>query len=285
LAGSRNARIVAKLEQYNPTGSVKDRIVLNMLEDAEKRGYLKPGSIIIEPTSGNTGIGLASFCALKGYRLILTMPNTMSHERRRLLAAYGAEIIITPGERGMRGAIENAEKLMESYPNTFMLQQFNNTANPEAHERFTGPEIWEDTAHELDIFVAGVGTGGTVVGVGRFLKKRKKNVKIVAVEPAASPVLSGGEAGNHGLQGIGAGFIPRIYDPSVVDEIIKVKDESAVSTCRSLAREEGLLVGPSSGAAMWATLQLAKRSENKEKLMVVLFPDSGEKYLSTGLYE
>jgi cysteine synthase A len=185
----------------------------------------------------------------------------------------------------MRGAIEKAEKLMESYPNTFMLQQFNNTANPEAHERFTGPEIWEDTAHELDIFVAGVGTGGTVVGVGRFLKKRKKDVKIVAVEPAASPVLSGGGPGNHGLQGIGAGFVPRIYDPSVVDEIIKVKDENAVSTCRSLAQEEGLLVGPSSGAAMWATLQLAKRSENKGKLIVVLFPDSGEKYLSTGLYE
>ncbi len=285
LAENSNARIAAKLEFFNPTGSVKDRIVLNMLNDAEKRGLLKPGSVIIESTSGNTGIGLASFCVIKGYRLILTMPDTMSHERRQLLSAYGAELIITPGERGMRGSIEKAEELMETFPHTFMLQQFNNPSNPEAHERTTAVEIWDDTDNAVDVVVAGVGTGGTITGVGRSLKKKKKDVKIVAVEPAVSPVLSGGKPGKHGMQGIGAGFIPRTYDSSVVDEVIRVKDDEAVRICRKLAREEGILAGISSGAAACAALKLSEREESKGKLIVVIFPDGGEKYLSMGLYE
>jgi len=285
LGRESKGRIAAKLEYLNPAGSVKDRIVLNMLEDAEKRGYLRPESVIVEPTSGNTGISLACFCAIKGYRLILTMPDTMSHERRRLLRAYGAELVITPGERGMRGAIEKAETLMEAHPNAFMLQQFNNTSNPEAHERTTAVEIWEDTAHKLDVLVAGVGTGGTITGVGKFLKKRKKDVKIVAVEPAASAVLSGNDPGNHSIQGIGAGFIPRVFDLDVIDEVVQVTDDDAASTCRSMARTEGLLAGISSGAAAWAALTLADREENWGKLIVVVLPDGGEKYLSTGLYE
>jgi cysteine synthase A len=285
IAGGHPARLAAKLEGFNPTGSVKDRIVLNMLDDAEKRGYLKPDSVIIEPTSGNTGIGLACICAIKGYRLILTMPDTMSHERRKLLSAYGAELVITPGETGMRGAIEKAEELMEQYESTFMLQQFNNTSNPEAHERSTGVEIWEDTAGEVSCVVAGIGTGGTITGVAKYLKKKKKNVKFIAVEPKASPVISGGKAGAHSIQGIGPGFIPRVLDTSVIDETITVSDSDAVKTCRLLSKKEGILAGISSGAAAWAALKVSKREEYSGKLIVVIFPDGGEKYLSMGLFE
>ena len=285
LTGGSQARIAAKLENFNPTGSVKDRIVLNMLNDAERRGYLRPDSIIIEPTSGNTGIGLACFCAIKGYRLILVMPDTMSYERRKLLSAYGAELIITPGESGMRGAIEKAEEFMEKHSTSFMLQQFNNTSNPEAHERTTAAEIWDDTAGELDICVACVGTGGTLCGVARFLKKKNESIRIVAVEPEASPVLSGGSPGKHRIQGIGAGFVPRNYDASVIDRVMTVSDEEAIQTCRRLAREEGILAGISSGAAALTALKLAEQTENKGKLIVVVFPDGGEKYLSTGLFE
>jgi cysteine synthase A len=285
IAAGSPGRLAAKLECFNPTGSVKDRIVLNMLNDAEKRGYLQPDSVIVEPTSGNTGIGLACFCAIKGYRLVLTMPDTMSHERRKLLSAYGAELVITPGERGMRGAIEKAEELMEEYKNTFMLQQFNNTSNPEAHERTTAVEIWDDSASEVDCVVAGIGTGGTMTGIAKFLKKKKKSITFVAVEPKGSPVLSGGKPGQHAIQGIGPGFIPRVFDTSCVDEVIAVSDEDAVKTCRLLSRKEGILAGISSGAAAWAALKLAKREENGGKLIVVIFPDGGGKYLSMGLYE
>jgi cysteine synthase A len=285
LAKGTKARIAAKLEYFNPTGSLKDRIVLNMLCDAEKREYLKPNSTIIEPTSGNTGIGLACFCAVKGYRLILTMPDTMSHERRKMLSAYGAELVVTPGERGMRGAIEKAEELMETFDNGFMLQQFNNTSNPEAHERTTAVEIWDDTGNELDIFVAGVGTGGTVTGVARYFKNRKRDISVVAVEPKGSPVISGGSSGKHMIQGIGAGFIPRVFDRNLVDEVIQVADDDAVQMCRTLAKTDGILAGISSGAAAWAALKIARRRENEGKLVVVVFPDSGEKYLSVGLFE
>ena len=285
LAQGHPGLIAAKMECFNPTGSVKDRIVLGMLKDAEKRGYLEPGSTVVEPTSGNTGIGLACFCAIKGYKLILTMPDTMSLERRKLLKAYGAELIITPGERGMRGAIEKAEDLMEETANAFMLQQFNNPANPEAHEKTTGVEIWDDTAGDVDIFVAGVGTGGTITGVARCLKKKKESVRIVAVEPKLSAVLSGGEPGAHRIQGIGAGFVPRIMDVSCIDEVIGVSDEDAIETCRRLATEEGILAGVSSGAAAWAALQLSQKKENEGKLIVVLFPDNGEKYLSMNLFK
>ncbi len=285
MAKGHPGRVAAKMECFNPTGSVKDRIVLGMIRDAEKRGYLEAGSIIIEPTSGNTGIGLACFCAIKGYKLILTMPETMSLERRKILTAYGAELIITPGDRGMRGAIEKAEELMEETDGAFMLQQFNNTSNPEAHEKTTGVEIWDDTGGEVDIFVAGVGTGGTLTGVARCLKKKKEAVRIVAVEPEKSAILSGGKPGVHRIQGIGAGFIPRIMDVACIDEIIGVSDEAAIETCRRLAAEEGILAGVSSGAAAWAALQLSQKKENEGKLIVVILPDSGEKYLSAGLFE
>ena len=285
IANGNPARVAAKLEYYNPTGSVKDRIVLSMIVDAEKRGHLKSGSTIIEPTSGNTGIGLACFCAIKGYGLKPTMPDTMSLERRKLLKAYGANLVITPGERGMRGAIEKAEELLEESSNAFMLQQFNNTSNPEAHEKTTAVEIWEDTANEIDIFVAGVGTGGTITGVARFFKKKKVDVKIIAVEPENSAVLSGRGPGKHGIQGIGAGFIPRVMDKSCIDEIICVTDEAAIETCRRLAVEEGILAGISAGAAAWAALKMSEKTENEGKLIVVIFPDSGEKYLSMGIFE
>lgn len=285
IANGHPARIAAKLECFNPTGSLKDRIVLNMLNDAERRQYLKADSVIIEATSGNTGIGLACICAIKGYRLILTMPDTMSHERRKLLSAYGAELVITPGERGMRGAIEKAEELMDVNDNAFMLQQFNNTSNPEAHERTTAVEIWEDSSAEVDCVIAGVGTGGTVTGVARFLKKKKKSIQFIAVEPKGSPVLSGGEAGPHSIQGIGPGFIPRVLDMSFIDETITVSDSDAAKTCRLLSKKEGILAGISSGAAAWAAIKVSKREEYKGKLIVVIFPDGGEKYLSMGLFE
>jgi len=285
MTDGTGAQLAAKLECFNPTGSVKDRIVLNMLSDAEKRGYINEDTVIIEPTSGNTGIGLACFCAIKGYRLILTMPETMSLERRRFLSAYGADLVLTPGDRGMRGAIEKAEEMTEEYENSFMLHQFNNTSNPEAHERSTAVEIWEDTDASVDVLVAGIGTGGTLTGVANYLRKKKRNIRIVGVEPAGSAVVSGGQPGNHTIQGIGAGFIPRIFDPAVLDDVITVKDDDAVSTCRRLAREEGILAGISSGAAAWAGLQLAGRKDNRGKLIVIIFPDGGEKYLSMGLYK
>ena len=283
--GRGNADIVVKLESFNPGGSVNDRIALSMIEAAEEKVLIKEGAVIIEPTSGNTGIGLACICAIKGYRLILTMPDTMSHERRKLLSAYGAELVITPGERGMRGAIEKAEELMDEHNNTFMLQQFNNTSNPEAHERTTAVEIWEDSSAEVDCVIAGVGTGGTITGVARFLKKKKKSIQFIAVEPKASPVLSGGEAGPHSIQGIGPGFIPRVLDMSCIDETITVSDSDAAKTCRLLSRKEGILAGISSGAAAWAAIKVSKREEYKGKLIVVIFPDGGEKYLSMGLFE
>jgi len=285
MTGNMGATVAVKLEFFNPTGSVKDRTVLNMLVDAEKRGYLDSDTVIIEPTSGNTGIGLACFCAIKGHRLILTMPDSMSFERRRLLAAYGAELVITPGELGMRGAIERAEELLEEHDKSFMLQQFNNTSNPEAHERTTGPEIWEDTGAAVDVVVAGIGTGGTITGVARFLKKKKRRIRIVGVEPSESAVVAGGDPGNHRIQGIGPGFVPRVFDTTCVDEMISVTDEDAMGMCRRLAREEGILAGISSGAATWAGLELAGRRENRGKLIVVIFPDNGEKYLSMGLYQ
>lgn len=278
-------RMLAKLEYFNPTGSVKDRIAKAMLEDAEKKGILKEGSVIIEPTSGNTGIGLASVAAAKGYRCILTMPDTMSIERRKLLAAYGAQLELTEGAKGMKGAIARAEELAAAIPNSFIPSQFTNPANPAAHLAATGPEIWEDTEGQVDIFVAGVGTGGTISGTGAYLKEKNPNVQIVAVEPAASPVLSGGAAGKHSLQGIGAGFIPEALDTTVYDEIIPVENEAAFSMGKMLASQEGILVGISSGAALWAASQLAKRPENEGKMIVVLLPDSGDRYFSTPLYD
>lgn len=278
------ARLVVKVESFNPAGSVKDRVALAMVEDAETKGILNPGATIIEPTSGNTGVGLAFVSAVKGYKLILTMPDTMSVERRNLLKALGAELVLTPGADGMKGAIAKAEELKAATPGAVILQQFENPANPAMHLRTTGVEIWKDTEGQVDIFVAGVGTGGTVSGVGEALKMRKPSVKVVAVEPSDSPVLSGGKPGPHKIQGIGAGFVPKIYKASVVDEILQVQNDDAIRTSRELAKMEGLLVGISSGAAVYAATELAKRPENEGKMIVVLLPDTGERYLSTILY-
>jgi cysteine synthase len=277
--------VVAKLEFFNPMSSVKDRIGLAMVEDAEKNGLLKKGGTIVEPTSGNTGIALAFVAAVKGYRLVLTMPETMSIERRKLLVSLGAEIVLTEGAKGMRGAVEKAEDLVKQYPGAVMPQQFKNAANPAVHRRTTAIEIWEDTDGKVDIFIAGVGTGGTITGVGEVLKEKKNSVRIIAVEPETSPVLSGGQPGRHGIQGIGAGFVPDVLNKGVIDEIIKVKDDDAGETARKLARQEGIFAGISSGAALWAALQVAKREENRGKLIVVLLPDTGERYLSTWLWE
>jgi cysteine synthase A len=279
-----DARLIGKLEYFNPLGSVKDRIALSMVEDAESRGILVPGSVIIEPTSGNTGIGLAFVSAAKGYRLILTMPETMSLERRNLLKALGAELVLTPGPGGMKGAIETAVKLEKEIPGAVILQQFENPANPAVHILTTAEEIWRDTDGNIDIFVSGVGTGGTVSGAGKRLKELKSDVRVVAVEPADSPVLSGGNPGPHKIQGIGAGFIPKVYDAEVVDEIITVTNDDAIRTSRRLAQTEGLLVGISSGAALYAAVQLAQLPENKGKNIIVILPDTGERYLSTILY-
>ena len=286
LAAKKNAQaqVVAKVEFFNPGGSVKDRIALNMIEDAEKKGILKPGSVIIEPTSGNTGVGLAWISSVKGYEAIIVMPETMSKERQNLLRAAGAKLVLTSGTKGMKGAIEEANRLKEETPGAVILGQFVNPANPDMHERTTGEEIWQDTDGVVDIFVAGVGTGGTVSGVGRALKKHNPNVKVVAVEPESSPVLSGGQPGAHKIQGIGAGFVPQTYDAQVVDEIIQVSNDNAILTGRELSLYEGLIVGISSGAAAYAALQLAQRPENKGKRIVALLPDTGERYLSTQLY-
>ena len=279
------ARVLAKLEYFNPAGSVKDRVALAMIRDAEDRGLLGPGSVIIEPTSGNTGIGLAAVAAARGYRVIIVMPDTMSVERRRLIAAYGAELVLTPGSRGMAGAIARAEELAAATPGSFIPGQFVNPANPAAHMASTGPEIWRDTGGQVDAFVAGVGTGGTITGVGRYLKGQNPGVWVVAVEPAGSPVLSGGKPGPHGLQGIGAGFVPETLDPGVYDEIIRVTEADAYRAGRELARREGVLAGISSGAALWAALELARREEMAGRTIVVLLPDTGDRYLSTPLFE
>ena len=278
------AKILAKLEYFNPAGSAKDRVAKAMIDDAEAKGLLKEGSVIIEPTSGNTGIGLAAVAAARGYRTIIVMPETMSVERRQLMKAYGAELVLTEGAKGMSGAIAKAEQLAKEIPGGFVAGQFVNPANPEAHRQTTGPEIWEDTDGKVDIFVAGVGTGGTITGVGEYLKSKNPNVKIVAVEPAGSPVLSGGKPGPHKLQGIGAGFVPQVLNPSVYDEIIPVENEDAFQTSRRIGSTEGVLVGISSGAAAWAALQLAKRPENEGKTIVALLPDTGDRYLSTELF-
>ena len=279
-----NARILAKLEYFNPGGSVKDRVALAMIDDAEAKGALKPGSVIIEPTSGNTGIGLASVAAARGYRIIIVMPETMSVERRQLMKAYGAELVLTEGAKGMTGAIAKAEELAEEIPGSFIPGQFVNPANPKAHFETTGPEIWADTDGQVDYFVAGVGTGGTVTGVGRYLKSQNAAVKVVAVEPKSSAVLSTGVAGAHKIQGIGAGFVPEVLDTAVYDEIIAVADEDAFRLGRELGRSEGVLVGISSGAALWAAIELAKRPENAGKTIVALLPDTGDRYLSTPLF-
>ena len=278
------AKILAKLEYFNPAGSVKDRIAKAMIDDAEEKGILKEGSVIIEPTSGNTGIGLASVAAAKGYRLIIVMPETMSVERRQLMKAYGAELVLSDGAKGMKGAIEKAEELNKEIPNSFIAGQFVNPANPAAHFAHTGPEIWDDTEGEVDIFVAGVGTGGTITGVGEYLKEKKPSVKVVAVEPATSPVLSGGAAGAHKIQGIGAGFVPAVLNTAVYDEIIKVANDDAFATGKLLGKHEGVLTGISSGAALWAAIELAKRPGSEGKNIVVLLPDSGDRYLSTALF-
>lgn len=279
-----NAQVLAKLEYFNPAGSVKDRIANAMINEAERSGALKPGATIIEPTSGNTGIGLAAVAASRGYRIILTMPETMSVERRNMLKAYGAELVLTEGTKGMSGAIAKANELAKETPNSFIPGQFVNPANPAAHYATTGPEIWEQSGHKVDIFVAGVGTGGTVSGVGRYLKSKNPGVKVVAVEPKSSPVLSEGKSGPHKIQGIGAGFVPETLDTKIYDEIIPVENEDAFAAGRRIARTQGVLVGISSGAAMWAAIQLAKRPENKGKNIVVLLPDTGERYLSTAMF-
>ena len=278
------AKLIAKVESFNPAGSVKDRIAKAMIEDAEAKGLLKEGSVIIEPTSGNTGIGLAAAATVKGYRMILTMPETMSVERRNIVKAYGAEVVLTDGTKGMKGAIEKADELAKEIPNSFIAGQFVNPANPATHKKTTGPEIWEDTDGEVDIFVAGVGTGGTITGTGEYLKEKKPEVKIVAVEPASSPVLSKGEAGAHKIQGIGAGFVPDTLNTDIYDEIIPVENEDAFELGREIARTEGILVGISSGAALKAATELAKRPENKGKTIVALFPDTGDRYLSTPMF-
>ena len=279
-----NARIAAKLEYLNPAGSAKDRIALNMLNDAEEKGLIGPGAVIIEPTSGNTGIGLAAVAASRGYKVILTMPDTMSEERKSLLRAYGAQLVLTEGAKGMTGAIEKAEALKKEIPGSLIAGQFVNPANPAAHYATTGPEIWEDTDGQVDIFVAGAGTGGTISGVGRYLKEKNPNVKVVAVEPASSPLLSGGQAGPHGLQGIGANFVPDTLDLSVIDEIIPVTEEEAYAAGRAMARKEGVLVGITSGAAIHAAAMLARREENRGRLIVALLPDTGDRYLSTPMF-
>lgn len=279
-----SAQIVAKLEFFNPCGSVKDRIGVNMIETAERAGILKKHSVIVEPTSGNTGIALAFVCAVKGYKLMLTMPDTMSIERRAMLKAFGAEVILTPGAQGMKGAIEKAEELVKQNPKAFMPQQFNNSANPEIHRKTTAEEIWRDTDGQVDAIVAGVGTGGTITGVGETIKQRKPSFKVIAVEPESSPVLSGGKPGTHKIQGIGAGFVPEILDRQIIDRVIKVSNDNAFETARRLVREEGIFCGISSGAAMWAALEIAREEEFKGKLIVVIIPDLGDRYLSTELF-